>query len=149
MAVTAKIPGKLLLAILNKEVDWNSDTFKCLLLKSAYTFDQDAHDYLDDVTAHEVTGTNYARQTLSGLTVAYAGATNTASFDAADVTFAQITLDATNAARYAWVYDDMPATDATKPLVCLIDFGANQQPTTEDLIISFHADGVIKGVAAA
>ena len=52
----SKLYGQFLSQALNKEIDWDTDTIKVALLTNAYTPDQDAHNYLDDVITHEVTG---------------------------------------------------------------------------------------------
>ena len=46
----SKLYGNFLAKALNKEVDWDSDTIKVALLTSAYTPNQDTHDYYDDVS---------------------------------------------------------------------------------------------------
>jgi hypothetical protein len=55
----SKLYGNFLKQALNKEIDWDSDTIKVALLSSSYTPNQDTHDYFDDVSANEVTGTGY------------------------------------------------------------------------------------------
>lgn len=66
--------GNGLKAILNKEIDFNSDAIKLMLASSSYTPSQ-AHDYKDDVT-NEVTGTNWAAGgvTLANCTIAFTAA---------------------------------------------------------------------------
>ncbi len=49
--------GNALKAAFNKEIDFDSDTIKVMLLTSSYTPNQDSHDYLDDVVSNEVSGT--------------------------------------------------------------------------------------------
>ena len=111
----SKLYGNFLAKALNKEVDWDSDTIKVALLTSAYTPNQDTHDYYDDVSGSEVSGTGYSAggNTLSSKTVTYDTATNVIVLDAADTTWASSTITA----RYAVVYDDSGATAASKPLI--------------------------------
>ena len=92
--MASKLYGKFISASFNKEIDWDSDTIKVALLNNTYTADQDAHDYFDDVSAYEVTGTGY---TAGGLTLAnktntYNSATNVIVLDADDVTWASSTI---------------------------------------------------------
>ena len=63
----SKLYGNFVLKALNKEVDFDTDTIKVALLTSSYTPDQDAHDYFNDVSSAEVTGTGY---TAGGATLA-------------------------------------------------------------------------------
>ena len=58
-------------------------------------------------------------------------------FDAADPSWAASTITA----RYAVIYDRTPASDATRPLLFLIDFGSNQSTTNGTFAITFDALG--------
>lgn len=75
MAVTANAYGPFLAKVLNKEIDFDSDDIKIMLVSSAYTPDFDAHAYKSDVT-NEVSGTGYTAggETLPSSTVAYVAA---------------------------------------------------------------------------
>lgn len=139
MAVTNKWYGLAFKAAFNKEIDLDSDTIKVALVTSAYTFDQDAHDYFNDIT-NEVVGTGYTAggATLGSPTVAYTGGTNTLAFDGADVSWATSTLTA----RGAVVYDATPGTAATRPLLCYVDFGADVSTTAGTFQITWDAAGI-------
>lgn len=136
---TSKLYGKLILSLLNKELDWDTDTIKIMLCTSTYTPDQDTHQYKSSIT-NEVTGTGYTAggATLASKTNAYTAGTNTVAIDAADVTWSNSTITA----RYAVIYDDSPATDATKPLIAYLDFGSDQTSTAGDFTITFDAAGI-------
>lgn len=138
--------GNALKAAFNKEIDFDTDTVKVMLLTSAYTPNQDTHDYLDDVVANEVTGTGYTAggQALASKTLTYDAATNTLKIDAADVTWASSSITA----RYAVVYDDSPATNATKPLIALWDFTTDRASSNGDFIIRWGANGLFSLTAA-
>ncbi len=58
-------------------------------------------------------------------------------FDAADPSWTSSTITA----RYAVIYDRTPASDATRPLLFLIDFGANQSTTNGTFAVTFDALG--------
>lgn len=122
MAVSAKWYGNGLLKALNKEIDWDTDSIKVMLCTSTYTPDQDAHIYKSSVT-NEVTGTGYTATgtALGTVTIGYTSGTNVIKLDAADVSWATSTITA----RYAVIYDSSPATDATRPLLGYVDFGAD------------------------
>jgi hypothetical protein len=111
MAVTGKIYGKFFLSALNKELDWDTDTWKCMLTTSTYTPDQDTHQYKSSVT-NEVTGTGYtaAGQALTSVTITYTGATNVIMLDCADPAW---TITGALTARTAVFYDSSTATDGT------------------------------------
>ena len=58
-------------------------------------------------------------------------------WDAADPSWAASTLTA----RYAVIYDRTPASDATRPLMGVIDFGSNQSTSNGTFAITFDALG--------
>jgi hypothetical protein len=144
--MASKLYGQFLSQALNKEIDWDTDTIKVALLSNAYTPDQDAHNYFDDVVANEVTGTGYTQGgiTLSNKTNTYDSATNVIKLDADDVTWSSSTITA----RYAVVYDATPATDATKPLIGYVDFGSDQSSSNGNFTITWDATGIVRVTVA-
>jgi hypothetical protein len=140
--MASKLYGKFIQKAFNKEVDWDSDTIKVALLTSSYTPDQDAHDYFDDVSAAEVTGTGYTAggNTLGSKTVTYDAATNVIVLDAADLTWASSTITA----RYAVVYDDSGATAGAKALIGYVDFASDQSSTSGNFTITWDATGIVR-----
>lgn len=145
MAVTAKLYGKSLIAAYNKEIDWADDTIKVMLTTSAYTPDQDVHDYKDDVT-NEVTGTGYTAggATLGSKTITYTAGTNIFMLDAADTVWSASTITARNAV----VYDDTPATAGTKPLICYQASDADIISSGGDFTIQWNASGIVQVTVA-
>lgn len=139
MAVSALLYGKVFSSAFNKEIDFNSDTIKVMLCTSSYTPDQDAHDYKDDIT-NEVTGTGYTAggATLTSCTITYTGGTNVFKLDADDVAWTTSTITA----RYAVIYDATPGSDATRPLIGYVDFGADVVSTAGTFTIAWHANGM-------
>jgi len=138
----SKLYGQFLSQALNKEIDWDTDTIKVALLTNAYTPDQDAHNYLDDVIANEVSGTGYTAggNTLANKTNAYNAGTNVIVLDADDTTWSSSTITA----RYAVVYDATPATNATKPLIGYVDFGSDQSSSNGNFTITWDATGIVR-----
>ena len=138
----SKLYGQFLSQALNKEIDWDTDTIKVALLSNAYTPDQDAHNYLDDVVANEVSGTGYTAggNTLANKTNAYNSATNVIVLDADDTTWSSSTITA----RYAVIYDATPATNATRPLIGYVDFGSDQSSSNGNFTITWDATGIVR-----
>jgi len=145
MAVSAKLYGLALQSFANKEIDWDSDTIKVMLCTSTYSPNQDTHRYKSDVT-NEVTGTGYTAggATLTSPTFAYTAGTNTLTLDAADTSWPSSTITA----RYAVIYDSTPSTDATRPLLAYVDFGADVSTTAGTFSIVWDATGIITLTAA-
>ena len=140
--MASKMYGSFLQKALNKEIDWDSDTIKVALVSSAYTPNQDSHDYYDDVVANEVTGTGYTAggATLASKTLTYDSASNVVVLDAADAVWANSTITA----RYAVVYDDSGATNAQKALIGYVDFGSDQSSTNGNFTVTWDATGIVR-----
>lgn len=145
MAVTAKWYGQALVSAFNKEVDLDTDTLKVMLCTSSYIPDQDAHRYKSSVT-NEVVGTGYTAtgQTLAGVTVTYNASTNTTTMTANTSTWPSSTITA----RYAVIYDSTPATDATRPLLCYVDFGADVVSASGAFTITWDVTGILVDAVA-
>ena len=139
MAVTTFYYGLAFKSAFNKEIDLDTDTIKVMLCTSAYTPNQDTHQYKASVT-NEVVGTGYTAggATLTGVTVTYTAGTNTLAIDAADVSWASSTITA----RYAVIYDGTPGTDATRPLIAYVDFGADVPSSGGPFSITWDAAGI-------
>lgn len=140
--MASKMYGNFLLKALNKEVDWDTDTIKVALVSSSYTPNQDSHDYWDDVSANEVTGTGYTAggASLASKTATYDSGTNVVILDAADTVWASSTITA----RYAVIYDDAGATAAQKVLVGYVDFGSDQSSTNGNFTVTWDATGIVR-----
>jgi hypothetical protein len=144
--MASKLYGQVFNKAFNKEIDLDTDTIKVALLTSGYSPNQDTHAYFSDVNAFEVTGTGYTSggTALTSKTVTYDGANNVFIFDAADVTWANSTITA----RYAVIYDDSPATAATKPLIGYLDMVSDQSSTAGNLTITWDATGIARFTVA-
>lgn len=146
MAVS-KFYGKFLQSLFNKEIDIDSDALKLMLCTSSYTPDQDAHRYKSDIT-NEVTGTGYTAGgvAVTGVSVSYDAATNKLSFTSSGTpSWATSTITA----RYAVLYDSTPSTDATRPLILYIDFGADVSSTTATFAVPWDPTNGIGYITAA
>jgi len=137
MAVTAKAYSNMPLNALEKLMNLETDSIKCMLCTSSYTPDQDAHDFKDDIT-NEVTGTGY---TAGGAAVANNAVTISAKvskFDGDNVAWESSTITA----RYAVLYDDTPAAEADKPLLIYVDFGEDKSSENGTFQITWNASGI-------
>lgn len=145
MAVTALLYGGFLQSLANKEIDLDTDAIKVMLTTSAYVPNQDTHRYKSSIT-NEVVGTGYTATgaTLTSVVVDYTAGTNVLKFDAADTSWAASTITA----RYAVIYDSTPATDATRPLIGYVDFGADVSSTAAAFTITWDAAGIFTITAA-
>lgn len=145
MAITSKWYGLAFDSAFKKKIDLSADVLKVMLVTSSYGFDQDAHQYKSSIT-NEVSGTGYTAggATLSSPTLTYTGGTNTLAIDGADVSW----TSATFTARGGVVYDSTPGTDATRPVMVYIDFGADVPVTAGTLSLTWDAAGICSVVVA-
>jgi hypothetical protein len=145
MAVTAKVYGLGVKAVVDQSVNWASDTIRVALVDSNYTPNQDTDQFWSTPQAHESTGTGYSAggTALASKTSTYDAATNEERLDAADVAWTTSTVTA----RYAVVYKDT-GTAGTSALLGWVDFGADQSTSAGTFTLQWDATGVIKYVAA-
>lgn len=102
-------------------IDFDTDTFKVMLVTSAYTPSQDNHDKRDDVT-NEVSGTGYtAGGVTTACTVTQDNATDRVTLSFASASWATSTITA----RGAVIYKSRGGAASVDNLVCYIDFGAD------------------------
>jgi hypothetical protein len=102
-------------------IDFDTDTFKVLLVTSSYTPNKDTHDKRDDVT-NEVSGTGY---TAGGVTSACTVTKDTAN-DRVTLSFAAVNwASSTITARAAVIYKSRGGASSADELVCYVDFGAD------------------------
>lgn len=118
-------------------------TPKVMFLSASYTLDQDAHDFINDVSTYEVTGTGVAAGgvTLSSVTTTVTGASNLVTLDAADI--ASISVDAC----YAVVYVDT-GTPSTSPVLTITDLSDGDAVNSIWTGVAWSASG-IAGITAA
>jgi hypothetical protein len=139
-----KAYGLALQSMLNKEVDFDSDTVKAMLVTSTYTPNQDTHRYKSSVTG-ESSGSGYTAGgvALTGRTVTYDTATNTLVLDCDDPTWAAVSVTA----RYIVFYVST-GVDTTSPLLCYEDFGSNKTSAGGAFIFQVPATGLLRLTAA-
>lgn len=139
MAHTGKFYGLFLDSLLKKKVDVTTDTIKVMLCTSAYTPDQDTHQYKSSVT-NEVSGTGYTAtgMALATVTLTYNATTNTIKLDADDVSWTGATLTA----RHAVIYDSTPGSDATRPLIGYVTFDADISSTAAPFQLIWDSSGI-------
>lgn len=103
-------------------IDFDTDTFKTLLVTSSYTPNKDTHDKRDDVTNEVANGNGY---TTGGATSACTVTKDTAN-DKVTLSFAAVSWStATITARGAVIYKSRGGASSADELVAYIDFGGD------------------------
>jgi len=142
MADASHFYGKFAMHAFDGSADLNAGTLVALLLTSAYTFDQDAHEYISNLTG-ELTDASYHRVTLSGVTFAYDGSTNTVKFTCTPFTFPLL-----NGTWRHIVFAISTGTDSTSPLVKCTTHDVDKVSSGADVMITPHINGLGTATAA-
>lgn len=134
------IPNSFKKHIMNGGIDLDTNTIKVMLLTNSHSQDQDNHEFIDDVSANEVSGTGYTAggATLANKAVTQDNTDNEGVFDADDVTWSTSTITA----RYAAIYKDT-GTPSTSPLIAIIDFGSDKSSSAGNFTIAWAAEGIL------
>ena len=102
-------------------IDWDTDSFKVMLVTASYSADKDAHLKRSSVT-DEITGTGY---TAGGVSAAVTVTKDTAN-DKVTIEFAAVSwASSTITARGAVYYKSRGGASSADELVAYNDFGSN------------------------
>jgi hypothetical protein len=150
MAASSKVSTKLAFyQVTGAPIDFDTDTLKCMVVEAGSGMPDTTNTgirFVSDVVSGnaEVTGTGYARQTLSNVTVAY-DSTNTRlvdfSFDT--ITFAQHAAGFSNGA-YLIFFKDAGGADTANPVFCVCDPDTTLDVTGGDVEIDAPAGGLLQ-----
>lgn len=143
MADVSKWYGKALISVQDALLDEKDATVVAILCTSAYTPNQDTHEFISDLT-NELTGGGYARVTLANKSLAYDATTNKAKFTADPFTFTALT---SSGFRHL-VIAVSTGTDSTSRLIKFTTFDVDKVPTAQDVVITPAAGGLADLVAA-
>lgn len=107
--------------LVRNNIDFDTNTFKAMLVTSDYTPNKDTHDRRDDVT-NEITGTGY---TAGGATSAVTVTKDTAN-DKVTIQFAAVSWgSSTLTARGCVYYKSRGGASSADELVAYNDFGSD------------------------
>lgn len=142
MAATSLVYNGAVTSFANKEIDWGTDTIKCMLVTSGYTVSQTTHRYVSDVS-NEIVGTGYIAggKALTNKTEAFVGQVK--RFDADDVVWTNSTITA----RGAVVYVDT-GNSSTSALICFVDFGRDVDTVEGDFTVAWDPTGLFTATVA-
>ena len=101
-------------------IDFNTDTFRIILVTSSYTADKDAHTKRSDIT-NEVSGAGYTTAGVaSAVTVTKDNTNDRVDIAFADVLWTSATITAAGAVIYKYT-----GTASSDNLVAFMDFGGD------------------------
>lgn len=110
------------LSLLSKSY-WESppNAIRVALLSSSATPNKD-WDFMNDITNELAVG-GYARTTVGTKTATIDNANDRVDYDIPDLDFG--VLSASAVIRYAAIYEDVAGADSGKPLIAVVQFGAD------------------------
>jgi hypothetical protein len=114
------------------DIDFDTDTFKAMLVTSSYTPNKDTHDFRNDVT-NEVTGTGY---TAGGATSTVTVTKDTAN-DRVTIQFGAVSWAAsTITARGCVYYKSRGGASSADEIIAFVDFGSDVSSTSGTFSVS-------------
>jgi hypothetical protein len=117
-------------------IDYDTDTFKVMLVTSSYTPDKDTHTRRSDVTNEVGNSGTYA----SGGSVSAVTVTNVTASDNVTIAFASVNwTSATITARAAVIYKSRGGASSADELVAYVDFGSNITSTADTFTVTFSS----------
>lgn len=157
MSVTAYFQPKFEQNHLGKKlVNLSSDTLTVGLIASgtlAARATSETYEYVSDLLANNgsaltevsTSGTNYTRQNLASVTYPSPGAL-VVTLSAANPSWANATFSTV----YGWLHDETASsgTDATRPLICIWDFGGTQSVAGVAFTLQVNGSGLVTWTAA-
>jgi hypothetical protein len=138
---TFQLYGLGMTAILNKLVDLDSNSnLYWMFTSSSHTPVIDTHDFEADLT-NIVSGTNLSSAGIqvTSPAVTYDTGTNTAKFDATDISVATVTA---TGIRNIHLVDKTSGSSATNPLVAYATLDADLSPSAGTLAFTFDSAGI-------
>lgn len=125
--------------LMDGTIQWGTSDMRCILLTSSYTFDAD-HDFLDDVSANEIS--QGGRAALDGETTVLDLANDEVSADATDETYTALAAGDTPSQIVIYKQN---ASDAAAELLCRCALPSAPVPNGGDYEIVWDpTDGIFK-----
>lgn len=128
--------------ILDGSIDWAADDIRVLLVTTAYTFSA-VHDFVNDVTAQEVTGAGYSRQALVNESETFDAGTRQYRFDADDVVWASIEDDTAESCDAAIIFKQV-TDDTDSILIAYVEDPSAITFNDGQVTLTFDATGVFR-----
>jgi hypothetical protein len=119
-------------------IDLDTNTINAMLASADQAGNLNSHDYRDDFV-QEVSGTNYSSPGVALASKTVTASSGTITFDAADVTYTNVTIAAIRGVVLAKIAGGASSAD---PLLSWHDVGA-QAVTAANFVVQWNASGII------
>lgn len=117
-------------------IDFDTDTFKVMLVTSTYTPNKDTHEFRSSVTNEVSASGSYAAGGGTSTVTVTKDDTN----DRPDVSFGNVSFtSATITARAAVIYKSRGGASSADELVAYVDFTTDQSSTNGTFTVSFSS----------
>lgn len=125
--------------VFDGDIDLANDTIKAMFLDSNHTTDPDTQEFIDDVSANEVSdsGTYSAGGVTLSITTSQDNTDNEGVADATDFSVTSFT----GSVRYIAYYKDT-GTPATSPIISIEDLGSDQSATAGTFSYTVNTEGL-------
>lgn len=135
------------MVLTNSPVDFNTDDIRCALITSSLAPDPTTHDQWSDLSANEVSGTNYSAGGYDFGSLTVTNNSGTIQLDAEDATWAQNAGGFTTA-RYAVLLKYDTGTPGNSLIIGSADLGGDKGNVTGPLTLQWAATGYMTIAAA-
>ena len=137
-SATTQVHGPGQAALTTADIDWGGSSIYVALFSSSWTPNPDTDDFLNDIVANEVTGTNWAAngQALGSMAVNVDTTNNEVEVRSADVSVATVTL--TGGKNFALI-NRTPGSDATRHIIASGVFDTALAPQGGTLLLDVNA----------
>lgn len=130
--------------------DWDAggQTYKAVLATSSYT-PVVGHDFANDIT-NELSGGNYARQTVGGRTATLDAGNHRTDLIADNVSFGNLQA-AAGTPKWLIIIKDNGGADSANEIVWILDLGTLSAPDGSEFVIKFNSgasSGAVGRIAA-
>ncbi len=145
MASTITFPNAYLKKIFDGSIDLVNDTIKVMFLDSNHTNDVDAHEFIDDVSANEVSASG--TYSAGGVTLTFTNSQdNTDNEGVADCADFSVT-SFTGSVRTLCYYKDT-GTPSTSPIIAFETFTTDQSANNGTWAYTVATEGLFNAVSA-
>jgi len=145
--MASAIPNSAKVRLLAADIDLDGDDIRARLCMTDTTCDTEVdaiNDLADYSTIDESDATGYADVALTSEAVAADDANDRAEFDAANVSFAGLSGDATRDYQGVLLYKYVDGTNANDLPLCFIDFTADIPSSATQVDIPWSAEGLLQ-----
>lgn len=132
--------------IINQTTNWDTGDIRVLMVDDSYSFDPDSN-FVSDVSADEISTTNYVRKVLQNTTITEDDANDEVLMEADDETWTDLGPATGGPIVAGVVIFRHTGVDTTAPLITFIDFTDTQVNGGDFTVDWDDTNGIIKSTS--